>query len=539
MKKVTKIKYFIFAILTFTILSCGEDWLETEPQGLVLESNFYKTEEDALGALTAAYDPLEWDYMSGLEGSYNPFFMLTNIASDDSHKGGDTPTDQSNMEQFDNYTLNADNEMVRGLWVKFTWGIYRCNLVLENTSDDFTSSAMIKAEARFLRAYYFFDAVRIWGDFPFLDHVLVPDEYYSTGRTPKREIFDLIIGDLQSAISSDALKRKSEVPGGRVTLGAAHALLGKVYLYMASPYYNYTDQDYYQLAADELAVVVQLGDYRLIDNYADVNDPRLGQNTEESVFEIQHSSKSLYSDWGYATPGEGNFTATMSGIRTGGTLGHPIYSNGWSFNIPSQDNVDAYITMGDDIRFSANIITSFPVEIGGVTVPSDLGTATDTSGRDVTTDIGVFFAMGHQHTGYWVKKYAIYAELIPATGDPAHNNPNNMVAIRYSDVLLMLAEAIVNGASDPLGGSAAGYVNEVRERVSLEALGSVTMDNILAERRLELDHMGHRWFDLIRLNRAQQVLGPLGFSSGHEVFPIPTMEIENTRGTLEQNEAYQ
>ncbi len=378
----------------------------------------------------------------------------------------------------------------------------------------------------------------MWGDFPMLDHVLAPDEYYSTGRAPKREIFDLIVSDLTTAINSNALKRSSQVPGGRVTLGAAHALLGKVYLYMASPYYGYNDQNYYQLAANEFAAVIQLNDYRLIENYFDVNDPRLGQNTAESVFEIQHSNRSQWADWGYGAPGEGNFTATMSGVRTGGTLGHPVYSNGWSFNLPNQNNIDAYIAMGDDVRFSANIITSFPVEVGGVTIPSDLGNAVDTSGRNVTTDIGCNFAIAYQHTGYYVKKYAIYAELIPTVGDQFHNNPNNMVAMRYSDVLLMHAEALVSGASDPLGAAAADYVNEVRERVELDPLGSVDLDAILAERRLELDHMGHRWFDMIRLNRAVAVFGPLGFAAGREVFPIPRLEIDNTRGTLEQNDAY-
>jgi hypothetical protein len=219
-------------------------------------------------------------------------------------------------------------------------------------------------------------------------------------------------------------------------------------------------------------------------------------------------------------------------------LGHPIYSNGWCFNVPNQNNVDAYIAMGDDVRFSANIITSFPVDVGGVTIPSDLGNAVDTTGRNVTTDIGVNYVIGYQHTGYWVKKYAIYAELIPSSGDQFHNNPNNMVVIRYSDVLLMHAEALVSGASDPLGATAADYVNEVRERVDLDPLGSVDLDDILAERRLELDHMGHRWFDMIRLNRAATVFGPAGFTAGHEIFPIPLREIDNTRGSLEQNEAY-
>lgn len=537
MKKLLKINYILFVLIVVIVNSCNEDWLKTEPQGLVLESNYYADEEDAIAALTAAYDPLEWDYMTGIDGAYNPFFMLMNIASDDANKGGDTDQDQLNMEQFDAYNLNADNEMIRGLWIKYSRGLYRCNLVIENTSDDFSSAARIKAEARVLRAYYFFDAVRLWGDFPKLDHVLLPDEYYSTTQSPKRDIFDIIVSDLKTAIESNALVTRGQIEAGHVTIGTARSLLGKVYLYMASPYYNYTDENYYQLAADQFAQVISSGEFRLIENYADVYSPYI-KNTAEAVFEIQHSAKSEWEDWNYATPGEGNFTATMSGIRTDGTLNHPIYSNGWCFNVPTQTNVDAYVAMGDSVRFKANIITSMQVDIQGHTVPSDLGTAVDTNGRSVTTDIGVNFAMGYQHTGYWVKVYPIYADLIPENGNQFHNNPNNMVAIKYSDVLLMHAEAIVNGASDPLGESAVDYVNEVRERVKLAPLGSVTMDDILAERRLELDHMGHRWFDLIRLNKAQEVLGPLGFQSGHEVMPIPQLEIDNTKGALIQNEAY-
>src|SRR6056297_1821192 len=107
--------------------------------------------------------------------------------------------------------------------------------------------------------------------------------------------------------------------------------------------------------------------------------------------------------------------------------------------------------------------------------------------------------------------------------------------IRYADVLLMCAEAYLqSGSGDPLP-----LVNQVRERASLDELGSVTMDDIILERRLELAMEGHRFFDLVRWGDAASELGELGFVKGkHEVFPVPQSEIDNSNGKLEQNDNY-
>ena len=138
------------------------------------------------------------------------------------------------------------------------------------------------------------------------------------------------------------------------------------------------------------------------------------------------------------------------------------------------------------------------------------------------------------YTGRYKKKRAPWAHITSESG-PEWNFETNERMIRYADVLLMCAEAYLqSGTGDPLS-----LVNQVRERAMLDPLGSVTMEDIKLERRLELAMEGHRFFDLVRWGDASSELGELGFEQGkHEVLPIPQSEIDNSNGELEQNDNY-
>ena len=153
---------------------------------------------------------------------------------------------------------------------------------------------------------------------------------------------------------------------------------------------------------------------------------------------------------------------------------------------------------------------------------------------------GAEYTPGYQNTGFWMRKYAPIAANVAPDGDPALNWGNNIREIRYADVLLMAAEAIVrSGGSE---GTARTYLNEVRNRVGLAAVtssGNQLLEDIYTERRLELATEGHRFFDLIRTGKASEVLGDQGFvASTHTYLPIPQQEIDAAPDVLTQNPGY-
>jgi starch-binding outer membrane protein, SusD/RagB family len=153
---------------------------------------------------------------------------------------------------------------------------------------------------------------------------------------------------------------------------------------------------------------------------------------------------------------------------------------------------------------------------------------------------GGTYTPGYQNTGYFVKKYAPRQAGLSADGEPALNWGNNVRVIRYSDVLLMAAEALArSGGSEA---TARGYVNQVRQRVSMQPIqesGSALLEAIAHERRMELATEGHRFFDLVRTGKASEVLGAKGFvANKHEWLPVPQTELDAAQGALTQNPNY-
>ena len=376
-------------------------------------------------------------------------------------------------------------------------GINRANYMVENSDKmDFPRKNELYGEVHFLRAFFYFELTKIFGDVPlFTTSRLTAGDSATLSRSPQSEVYALIEADLQAAISALPLEKSTN---GRATSLTAHALLGKVYLY----------QDKFDEAASILEPLIGL--------YSLPADPQStflkgGENGPEAVYEIQHTKESTFWDWGNVAPiTEGNFGVIHHGIR--GYSG-PLYTSGWSFNVPTQDLVDAYAA-GDKRK--------------------------DVAVLDIeawATSTGAKYATGYEHTGYFNNKY------IPRAGENNGNNPNfetNFRAIRYADVLLMAAEAN-NRASSPNVSKAQNYLNQVRARAygnssnASSSTGTTLTQEIWDERRLELAGEGSRFFDLVRTGQAASVIS--GFVAGkHELFPIPQTEIDVSN--LTQNPGY-
>ncbi len=487
-----KYKFLKSTLVAFIIgaiaVSCSDSFVDVDSFNEDSE-NFFNSEEDYQSALIGAYDLLQSTYLN---------VMLGEIASDNTLAGGESATDVPGIQEVDNMTQTPVNAQLRDIWSWMFAGVNRANYILEfKDKTDFAGKEQVLAEATFLRAYYYFELVKWFGDVPLsVDKRLLFGDQDIVDRTPKAEVYAQIELDLIFAAANlPALQSQT----GRATKGAAQALLGKVYLY----------QDKFSEAATVLEEVINNGPYDLVTDYNSIFEQE-GENNIESVFEVQYTDVEG-AGFGCLQCSEGNVAVGFNGIRnyTG-----PLFDSGFSFNVPTQEAYDAFED-GDIRRDVAilNIVTW-------------------------AEQTGATYVEGFEHTGFYNRKYiARKGDL--NIGDANLTNPNNYRAIRFADVLLMAAEANNRKpASDDI--KAQTYLNRVRERAQLlpvTVTGSGLTSAIYNERRVELVGEGHRFFDLVRTGRAAQAIP--GFTpSKNEIFPIPSIEIELAGNRWAQNPGY-
>ncbi|HAH34053.1 MAG TPA: RagB/SusD family nutrient uptake outer membrane protein [Flavobacteriaceae bacterium] len=488
-------KALLFFGLTATLLlSCSDDFVNVNSQDENSE-NFFNTEEDYQNALIGAYDLLQSSYLN---------VMLGEIASDNTLAGGESATDVPGIQEIDDMIHTPINDQLRDIWNWMYGGVNRANYILEfKDKIDFPNKPNVLGQATFLRAYYYFELVKFFGDVPLaVDQRLLFGDQNTIDRTPAAQVYAQIELDLIYAAEN---LPPNQTQTGRVTKGAAQALLGRVYLY----------QNKFAQAAPVLDDVINSGVYDLVADYSTLfeND---NENNIESVFEIQYTDLEG-AGFGCLQCSEGNVAIGFNGPRN---FNGPLFESGFSFNVPTQEVFDAFDQ--DDARreFAILDIVAFAQ-----------------ANTDFNDGAGVSFTEGFEHTGYFNRKY------IPRVGDTNIGdqnltNPNNYRAIRFADVLLMGAEAHNQGdGNDEL---ARQYLNRVRERTTLEdvnASGSALTQAIYNERRLELVGEGHHFFDLVRTGRAAQEIE--GFTAGkNEIFPIPLVEIQLAGNRWAQNPGY-
>ncbi|RXG15921.1 putative outer membrane starch-binding protein [Leeuwenhoekiella aestuarii] len=490
MKKTKLYLGFITILASAVFVACGDDFVEVDPINENSE-DFFNSEEDYQEALVGAYDLLQATYLN---------VMVGEIASDNTLAGGESATDTPGIQQIDNMTHTPVNQQLRDIWGWMFAGVNRANYILEfQDKTDFSGKDQVIAQARFLRAYFYFELVKWFGDVPLaVDQRLLFGDQFNIERTPKAEVYAQIEQDLIFAAETLPATQAQQ---GRITSGAARALLGKAYLY----------QDKFTEAADALDQVIA-GPYDLVDDYSIIFEQE-GENSIESVFEVQYTDKEG-AGFGCLQCSEGNVAVGFNGIRN---YSGPLFDSGFSFNVPVQAAYDAF-EPGDSRRDIAILNIEEFAAANGAT-----------------------YNEGFEHTGFYNRKY-IARKGDANLGDANLTNPNNYRSIRFADVLLMAAEAH-NRKANPNDGLAQQYLNRVRRRAfgdtdhDITASGAALTDFIYAERRLELVGEGHRFFDLVRTGRAAQNID--GFTSNkNEVFPIPAIEIELAGNRWEQNQGY-
>lgn len=484
----------LLVLILVVFIGCSDDFVDVNSEDENSET-FFNSEQDYQDALIGAYDLLQSSYIN---------VMLGEIASNNTLAGGESAIDVPGIQEIDNMTQTPVNANLRDVWNWMFAGVNRANFLLEfKDKTDFPNRNEVIAQATFLRAYYYFELVKFFGDVPLaVDKRLLFGDQNTVGRTPANEVYAQIELDLIFAASNLPI---TQAETGRVTKGAAQALLGKVYLF----------QDKFDEAAAVLDQVIGSGTYSLLEDYASSFE-NSNENNAESVFEIQYSDIEG-AGFGCLQCSEGNVAVGFNGIRN---YNGPLFESGFSFNVPTQETYDAFTD--DDLRRDVAILNIV---------------AFAEANQDFNNGAGVSFTEGFEHTGFYNRKY------IPRVGDTNIGdqnltNPNNYRAIRYADVLLLAAEAHNRGTGPDA--TALNYLNQVRVRAGLASVtstGATLTDAIYNERRLELVGEGHHFFDLVRTQRAAQQID--GFTVGkNELFPIPAIEIALAGNRWAQNPGY-
>ena len=483
------------------LAACSKDRLVVEPVNEFLSSNYYQTEDQVASALIGVYDPIGW---SMAYGQWISPTMMGEIRSDNANAGGDpSNNDQPGWQELDDFTNTNSNVVLHPIYRKGYIGISRANALLDLTEIESDAVTSYKAQAQWLRAYYHFELFRHFGPIPVVNKSLTPDDM-NLERSTLSEVMQQIVSDCQEALPHLPLIAPSGQEG-RVTQGAAYALMGKAYLYWAD--LKGDDAALFESAADAFQSIVDLGAYQLQDDMQElfIFDNR---NTSESVFEIQHNPL-WSSDWGWFEGVDGNGMIQLCGVR-GLCAEHPDYEAGWGFMSVTEGLWNHFL---DDDTYRRDVAILSEDELAQQL--ADAGVSCDPI-IDMTQNNPVDF------TGYWQEKYPnlkAFAGTNVNGGNEHLTKAQNTHVFRYADVLLMLAEALHRGSGDD--GTAQMYIDIVRERAAgpgdntgnfrsaatvMAEEGWSLQDLIWYERRAELACEGDRWYDLVRSGRADASL---------------------------------
>lgn len=525
-------KYIFIGLISLSLITSScEDWLNAPTPGTTKLNDFFTSGTTAIQSVNAAYVPLMWEYNS----TYYPEWFIGDVVSDDALKGGQSVGDMSDVYDMENFKTNTNNTFLLDYYRAQYQGIGRCNLVLQevpvmnmDTIMDLRMKNRLIGETKFLRAMYYFRLVRVFGGIPLIDYVVDSSNKWKQPRATAADIYSFIVNDLEDAQSK--LWKKSEYSTadlGRATKGAAQAMLLKTYLYMHQ----------YDKAKQWGDSIIDSNEYSLV-KYHD-NFTLSGENGNESVFEIQYMDDPM-SDYGEGNGfTRGTFTVILTRSRS------TELGGGWGFNKPTQNLYNEY-EPGDPRR--------------------DETILNPTDDQIQTPEQEIYL----HSTRYVNRKYSMMNEDGTFSA-LSHNTraPLNNKVIRYSDVLLMYAEACCENndldrakwALEQVRSRARQGDNSILPAFPYETIiqgTSVkyndTKDDLIKairhERRVELAMEGHRWFDLCRWGIVKEVMDAYKMTENeevqshmapfitgkHELFPIPSQEIELSG--IEQNPGY-
>jgi len=472
-------KILLFSALIAVLCGCA-DFLDIRTEATMPSSGLdYSKTENIIMPLSAAYAKMRLE-----EGDALNYMAVLEIASDDADKGS-SADDGPNVKEVDEFTLAPTNDCVNSVWAYFFDMASAANYAIESmdkfeetiTSDEgLRQVAECRGEARIIRAWAYFNLVRIFGPVPLIDRTMTSSELASMGVSSEDEIYNFVYSELDKAIA--VVPATWDSYPGRYTSWTARALKSKVALYRKD----------WKEAAAQAGAIISSGEFSLMPNFRDVFSMK-GENSPEILMSIQSSTLGQSSGSAPIC-----FYAFIQGPRNNS----PSNMQGWGFKVPSQKLINFLDGRGDAIRKATTILES------GTTTPE---------GDEILPTCANPYYNGKVYTPSRYNKWSFNG----------YGFDYDMRLIRYAEVLLNYAEAVANGAPASVM-SADEALNLVRRRAGLED-ASASLEVIYDERRAELALEENRFFDLVRWGKAAEVLGPLGFKAGkHEHFPIPSSQ---------------
>jgi len=515
--------FFILIISVFILdLSCKKD-LNQVPISTETSVTFYQQPSDFIKAINATYNDLR--------GYPDRVLFLSEVRSDNIYPTNDVGRDPDPINNF--ATGIAPNVYVEEAWSANFNGIFRANTVLEQIAKNSTYvgsatlATRLTAEAKFLRAFFYFDLVKYFGKVPLIDHTVTANEANSIQRSSVGEIYNFIIADLQFAIANLPTNFSGTYPAytasdvGRATKYAAEALLAKVYMTRSGPNYGIDGPGMglseWNLALPLLQDIISSGLF--VFNPANYTFPvpatgifsytnQSPSANKEAIFDVMYltgQTPVLGATFPWQLVPQAYFNALPSGNPSlGGALGTPSVSN--------------------------NLLASFA--------------ATDT--RKSPT----FHTTSYNNLGT-IDNHAFFRKYLDTTKIPVSRFDwgINFIAIRYTDILVLKAECILHGAPGTQADVDA-IVNQVRARAAQPAISNVTLAQLFDERRREFAGEGSRWFDLQRsgnlitimnawiavedatLHKVNQV------TANSIIYPVPQSQMDAAPGLYIQNPGY-
>ncbi|CAL2061273.1 RagB/SusD family nutrient uptake outer membrane protein [Tenacibaculum sp. 190524A05c] len=508
--------YFIAFIMFLGAISCSEDFTNNPREDVQDLKTFFLEEDNVEQAVIGVYDLMQYNYGR----DWHSAFLVKLLPGDDANCAGGNSNDQAQLQDIDDYAnVATSNPSIESMWNLFYRTIAMSNLIIENLADsDVSNKDRAIAEAKFFRAWCYFELTTMFGDIPLRLTVPKGAEDFGLAKSSRADVYVAIENDLRDAITN--LPEKSGVADSfRVSKGAAQAVMGKVLVF----------QEKYAEAVPFFESVINNPSHDLQSNIADVWSVS-NEFGVESLLEIGYIS-TTGRDWGNIAWGgrnESNLHIQLMGPRGDGIFGVGSIGllNGWGFNLPTNKLAMAFDAAGDTNRKSATLMTEAELIAAGGSVDASAATG------------GVIW----DYEGAIRIKYATKSEDTSADGVRELNYSTNFRLLRYAEVLLLAAEAYNMSGNDP---QARIELNKIRNRAGLADIPSSTAGNdlfdaIVNEKFLELAHEGQRFWDLVRWGRASTELSGTGYSVKNNLYPIPQTEIDkNSELTAaDQNPGY-
>lgn len=468
--------------------------LDKEPLGSATAGRI-ETEKQAFLRLAAVYSDLK-DFR--YTWSINAF---GDVLSDDATYSG-SDNDAATFTLMEEYQYPADHNEILNKYSQTYQCINKTNLVIRDFES--TDAALFVehnkehmiAEAKFIRAFSYFELVKTFGGVPLYTSVLELD-HQKLGRATAEEVYAAIEKDLEEAAA--VLPSKNEINNymtkyaGRITKGAAYAMQTRVYLY----------QKKYEQVKEAAKNLFRLNEYSLA---ADYQLPFLiaGEHCSESILEVNMYNSPTQSSWNV---NNGNRHVLMSMPRN--------LTIGFGCAQPTKALAEAYDKAGDTVRKKATLISSEEA--------IEIEEEAKGSVSPITGD----------RSGFYNRK--LYLKPDERVESRGNNQPLNHKLIRLAEVYLNYAEACALSASKDEK-EAKNYLNQIRTRAKLPEItstGNQLFEDIMNERHLELALEGFRFFDVVRVGWGPKVFKH--FQSGAELLPIPQVEIDINKGEIVQN----